>query len=239
MKPIKYLIVDDEPLAREGIKLNADKLDHLTYAGECQNAIQTLNLLNQEHDIDLIFLDIEMPGMTGLEFLRSTQFKGAVILTTAYPQYALESYEYGVIDYLVKPIRFERFTQAVMKASKISDKAQESSKEDATTFIYVKSERSMIKVHYDDILYISGLKDYVAIQTGEKKILTALNIKTINSQLPQDQFCRINKSYIINVSKIDRIAKSDVIIGDQEIAIGVAYKEEFLNKHINDNLLKR
>lgn len=242
MKQVKYLIVDDEPLAREGIKLNADHFDHLLYGGECYNAIQTLNFLNTNHDIDLIFLDIEMPGMTGLEFLRSTTYKGSVILTTAYPQYALESYEYGVIDYLVKPIRLERFTQAIMKVNakqQLSISQGQSLQKKETDFIFVKSERSMIKVYYNDILYISGLKDYVAIQTHDKKILTALNIKTINKQLPQDHFCRINKSYIVNVHKIDRIAKSDVLVGDQEIAIGDTYKEEFLNRHIINNILKR
>lgn len=241
MKQLKYLIIDDEPLGREGIRIMADKFDHLEFGGECHNALQAITQLNNEPDIDLLFLDIEMPGLTGLEFLKSTKFNKHIILTTAYPQYALESYEYGVVDYLVKPIRLERFTQAIMKVSNtIQESIQKKvSNEPDNDFIYVKSERTIVKMSFDDINYISGLKDYVAIHTNEGKTLTALNIKTIYSQLPKSIFCRVNKSYIINVNKIDRITKSDVNIGEMEIAIGDTYKAEFFAKHIDENLLKR
>ena len=245
MNPIKYLIIDDEPLAREGIRIMADKFDNLLYAGECHNALQAITTLNEQVDIDLLFLDIEMPGLTGLEFLKSTQFNKQIILTTAYPQYALESYEYGVVDYLVKPVRLERFAQAITKVTSLNQVTPNDSTETTPhqvtdqDSIYVKSERTIIKLKYEDIKYISGLKDYVAIHTTNGKILTALNIKTINSQLPQHIFCRINKSYIINVSKIDRITKSDVNIGEMEIAIGETYKAEFFTNHIDDHLLKR
>ncbi len=243
MKDLKYLIIDDEPLGREGIRIMADKFDHLVFGGECHNALQAITHLNDDTEIDLLFLDIEMPGLTGLEFLKSTKFNQHIILTTAYPQYALESYEYGVVDYLVKPIRLERFTQAITKVSAINQVPTQgqiqSHNESAKDYIYVKSERTIVKIAYDEIKYISGLKDYVAIHTLNGKTLTALNIKTIYSQLPKQLFCRINKSYIINVNKIDRITKSDVNIGDIEIAIGDTYKEEFFSTHIDMNLLKR
>lgn len=206
---MKCIIVDDEPLAREGVELNIEEVSFLELVGQFGNAISANDFL-ANNEVDLMFLDVQMPGLTGIEFIRSLNNPPLIILTTAYSEYALEGFELEVVDYLVKPIRLSRFIKAVNRAKEIYDLHQQSSKSKMTVesisndYIYIKSERRYIRVFFKDIKYIKGLKDYVMIYTNKDKVMTAMNIKTINSQLPDAIFVRISKSYIINIHFIDR-----------------------------------
>ncbi|MEM9916769.1 MAG: LytTR family DNA-binding domain-containing protein [Bacteroidota bacterium] len=238
---MKCIIVDDEPLAREGIELNIQDISSLELVGQFENPIKANDYLNN-HPVDLIFLDVEMPGMTGLEFIRSLKTKPLIILTTAYPDYALEGFELDVVDYLVKPIRLNRFVKAVNKAKEIYDLHQQKSntvESISNDFIYIKSERKYIRIFFKDIKYIKGLKDYVMLYTTKEKVMTAMNIKTINSQLPSAIFVRISKSYIININYINAVEQDFIQLDGEEIPLGKTYKEEFINNYIKSNLIKR
>ncbi|PLX03883.1 MAG: DNA-binding response regulator [Marinilabiliales bacterium] len=238
---MKCIIIDDEPLAREGMKLNINEVSTLELVGSFENPIEANDFLNN-NDVDLMFLDIEMPELTGLEFLKTLVNQPLVILTTAYPQYALESYELDVIDYLVKPIRIERFIKAVNKAEeifKMKNTVTHEVESIGDDYIFVKSERKYVKIFFKDIKYIEGLKDYVIIHAMQRKIMTAMNVKTIDNQLPSEIFVRINKSYIINIHSISEIDNDFVIIDTNEIPIGRTYKEDFIKNYVNKRLIKR
>lgn len=241
MIPISCIIVDDEPLARKGIELNVKEIDWLEEIGQFPSAIKANDFL-EKHDVDIMFLDIEMPGLRGLDFLRSLKKDIVVILTTAYPQFALEAFELEVFDYLVKPIRFERFFKSVKRAKDIVelqriDKSEVG--EIAEDFFYIKSERQYVKLYFSEVQYIQGLKDYVMIYTTNGKFMTAMNIKTIFSKLPHQIFARVSKSYIINVDIIESINVDHIKIANEEIPLGNTYKEAFLKEHIKGKLFKR
>lgn len=241
---MKCIIVDDEPFAREGIMLNAKEVHFLEVVGEFSNALEANNFLSA-NDVDLMFLDIEMPGINGLDFIRSLKKRPQVILTTAYPQYALEGFELDVVDYLVKPIRLDRFIKAVNKAKEIHDlyhQAQNTQVEITPEYIYIKSERKYIKVFFKEISYIKGMKDYVIIHSGKEKIITAMNMKTINEQLPNHIFARVSKSHIVNINYIlsvdlDYIHLSGVTT--EEIPLGDTYREDFINRYVKTSLIGR
>lgn len=240
---MRCIIVDDEPLAREGMELNVEDVPYLELVGQFSNALEA-NAFLQTNSVDLIFLDIQMPGITGLEFLRTLKNNRPMcILTTAYPQYALESFELDVVDYLVKPIRLQRFIKAVNKAKEMYDlvqKAENTVEEVAADYIYIKADRKYLRIFYKNLLYIKGMKDYVMIYTLDgKKVMTAMNIKTINSQLPDNIFARVNKSFIINVQHIDSIEMDFIQLGGEEIPLGRTYKENFINRYIKTNLIGR
>jgi len=238
---IKYIIVDDEPLAREGIQLNCDKIPYLERLGSFSNAIQANDFLSS-NKVDLMFLDIEMPGLSGLDFIRSLKVKPHIILTTAYPQYALESYELDVIDYLVKPIRFDRFFKATNKVQEymeLSTLPQSDIDKYEESFMFIKSDRQFVKVFYDQVHYIKGMKDYVVIHTDSKKYMTSMNVKTIMKQLPSDQFARISKSYIIQIKNIKSIGTDTIYTDNHELPLGPSYKEDFINRFVKTNLVSR
>lgn len=238
---IKYIIIDDEPFAREGIELNAKEIPNLEKVGEFQNAILA-NEWIKNNELDLIFLDIEMPGLNGIDFLKTLSNQHQVILTTAYPQYALEAFELDVIDYLVKPVKFERFYKAVQKAQELIETRSQSPSEIESyedTFIYIKSDRKYVKLYYEDVLYIKGHKDYVMIHTTKGKFMTALNVKTILSQLPKSFFARVSKSYIVQVRQITSIDVDEIQLGKTEIPLGPSYKEAFINDYVKKNLVSR
>lgn len=235
------IVIDDEPLARQGVKLHIADTDLLDFKAEFGNAIKAGEYL-ATNDIDIIFLDIQMPGLTGLEFLRLIPNKSMVILTTAYPQYALEAFELEVIDYLLKPIKFDRFFKAVTKAIDVINLKATGISElehNPETDIYIKSDRKYIKLSYDEIKYIKGLKDYVIVHTDKGKYITALNVKTILNKLPAERFARVSKSYIINIDRIASVDIDTIYLGEEEIPLGNSYKDSFLKKHINSKLLKR
>lgn len=238
---INYIIVDDEPLAREGMLLNCNKVPDLNHLGSFENAISANEHL-KNNKVDLMFLDIEMPGLTGLDFIRTLIDKPIIILTTAYPQYALESYELDVLDYLVKPIRFERFFKAINKVKdylQLASITPSSIDEYNDSFMYIKSERQYIKVFYDEVEYIKGMKDYVVIHSKDAKYMTPMNVKTILAQLPSDQFARISKSYIIQIKSIKSIGTDTIVTHKNELPLGPSYKENFINNFVKTNLISR
>ena len=235
------IIIDDEPIARQGIKLLADQVPYLHILGEYSNPIAAQEYIQRHGDLQLIFLDIEMPGMTGVDFLKVMPPKCFVIFTTAYHQYALEAYELDVIDYLLKPIRLDRFVKAVSKVyEQLSLTRHDIMISADDPFIYIKSDRKYVKLALEDILYIKGLKDYVTIHMIDtSKYTTAMNIGTILSQLNDAVFARVSKSHIINVAHIKSIDVEGINLGREKISLGKSYKEDFLKKYINKNLLKR
>jgi DNA-binding LytR/AlgR family response regulator len=240
---MKGIIIDDEPLAREAIQILAAKISDLEIMDVFSSAIAAASYV-KETKIDLIFLDIQMPGISGIEFAKTIPQKTLVIFTTAYPEYALDGFELDAIDYLIKPVKSDRFQKAVNKAfaylklleSEISTSEIQHSGDD---YFFVKSERKFIKIYFKDILFIEGLKDYVVMQTDDQKIMTAMNIKTIHDQLPQHIFVRISKSYVINVKHIASFDNNTVFISKYEIPIGNSYRNYFFDNFVMKKLLGR
>lgn len=237
------IIVDDEPLARQGLALSIASIPSLQLLDSFSNGLAANDFI-RKNKVDLMFLDINMPELSGLDFLRSLVDSPLVIFTTAYPQYALESYELDAIDYLVKPIRTERFLKAVNKAENhlkllqqdMSSNQIEKIEED---YVFIKADRKFFKLYFRDILYIEGLKDYVVIYTEDTKIITSMNIKTIGAQLPESIFARVSKSYIVNVQKIASFDTEIIYIGNNEIPLGQAFKEDFIRQYIEPKIVKR
>jgi DNA-binding LytR/AlgR family response regulator len=237
------IVVDDEPLARTGMEMNIATVESLELLGSFSNPLAAGDFLRKT-PVDLMFLDINMPELSGLDFLKTLRNPPMVIFTTAYPQYALESYELDAIDYLVKPIRIERFLKAVNKAEnhlmllqKESHKNQiEKIEED---FIFIKADRKFFKLFFKNILYIEGLKDYVIIYSVDNKIITPMNVKTIAAQLPGKYFARVSKSYIVNVSHITSLDNELVYINNIEIPLGQIFKDEFLKRYVDGKIARR
>lgn len=235
------IIVDDEPLAREAIELLLNRTPQLSLMGKFNNA-QSASDFIQDNAIDLVFLDIQMPGITGLEFARTIPRHTLVIFTTAYSEYAIDSYEVDAIDFLVKPVDPERFVKAANKAIAYHSLLLSEEKNNIETteddFFFVKSERRYCKITFDEILFIEGLKDYVIIQTNSQRIITKMTLKVIMDFLPTRNFFRINKSFIINTQKITSFDNNDVFIQSYEIAIGSNYRNTFFEEFVN-KLIKR
>lgn len=233
------IIVDDEPLAREAVEILIRRSGNLRWAGSFNSAKSAAGFM-KENPVDLIFLDVQMPHINGLEFARMIPRNTLVIFTTAYTEYALDSYEVEAIDYLVKPIRFERFRKAVSKAisyhSLLNTEEKENIGNVEADFIVVKSERKYYKISLLEILFIEGLKDYVIIHTEGERIITKMNLKHIHMKLPKKQFLRINKSYIVNSCHIDSFDNNDVYIKSHVVAIGNIYRDAFFEEFVQRSL---
>lgn len=230
------IIVDDEPLAREGMLLLINEFPGLTISG-CFNGVKKTREFLAENTVDLIFLDIEMPGTNGLEFAETISRNTLIIFTTAYSQYALKSYEADAIDYLVKPILKERFEKAINKAINYHQLLHENSIKSSlesisADFMLIKAERKFHKVLFRDILYIEGLKDYVVIYTRDNKIITAMNLKTISAKLPPAIFLRVSKSYVVNIDYITSFDNHTIYLQQSEIPIGDIYRKAFLEQYL-------
>ncbi len=220
------IIVDDEYPARVLLNDYLSKIPSIHVAGIFKNALEASSFL-QDNKVDMLFLDIQMPGLSGIELIRSLPVPTRIILTTAYPDYALEGFELSVTDYLLKPIRFERFLTAVNKA--IHSLRTENASSENRTIIKIKADQKVHLVNPDDILYIEGLKEYVRIHFLTEKLVTLESLKNLESELPS-QFMRIHKSYIINTHKIKSVTGNQVEIGDIYIPIGKTYREITLNE---------
>jgi DNA-binding LytR/AlgR family response regulator len=240
---MRCIIVDDEPLAREGLELKVKKMEFLELAGMFSGGIEANRFLAENHDIDLMFLDIQMPDLTGLELLRTLKNPPLVIFTTAFSEYALDGFELDVVDYLLKPIDFQRFIKAVNKAREIWDFTQRpkvGSPDSQTDFIYIRADRQYIKVFFKDIRYIEGMKNYAMVYTTTEKHMTAISLTLIMEQLPLNCFARINKSFIINTQFIQRILLDSILLDKgKELPLGKAFQDEFINKFVKGNLLER
>lgn len=241
---MKCIVIDDEPLGRQGVQMLATEVPDLEIVQSFANPLEATPILQQQ-PIDLIFLDIEMPRINGIDFLKNLPNAPMVIFTTAYPQYALEGFELDVIDYLVKPIRFERFFKAITKARAVHH-AMKGMNDANNNFaltdddhIFVRADRRFVKLYLKDIDVIEGLKDYSIIHTNGEKTITAMNLKTIESQLPQDLFVRVNKSYIVNKNHISLVESDNLHIGKKQVPIGERYRQDFFDRVIKDHWIKR
>src|SRR6185295_8194382 len=225
---LRCLAIDDEPLALELLEDNISQVPYLGLEGKCNNALEALKFL-QEHTVDLIFLDIQMPGLTGLQFIQSLTQKPMIILVTAYEKFALEGFNLDVIDYLVKPVPLDRFIKACNKAWELHNlrlrKTESSSIE--PEFLFVNVEYSLLKVEFADILWIEGLKDYIRIylRSSSKPVITRMSMKAIEEELPASKFIRTHKSFIVSVSAITSVRKNSIFIGAEEIPVGDNYKD--------------
>jgi DNA-binding LytR/AlgR family response regulator len=233
---IKCIITDDEPFARKGLQGYVGQIDFLDLKGVCENAVELNSLLKKE-PVDLLFLDIEMPYMTGIDFLK--HFPGApkVIFTTAYEKYALQGFDLEVLDYLLKPISFERFLKAANKAFDYFRAPSTSMV--AEDYIFVKADSKLEKIHFTDILFAEALENYVAIYTREKKVITHLTLKMLQEKLPSGSFVQPHKSYIISIDKINSIEGNILHIDHYQVPISKYQKDEIMEKIVNSKLLKR
>lgn len=241
---INVIIVDDEPLAQDVLETYISKIPEFNLVTKCNNAFEANDAL-KNHAIDLIFLDIQMPQLTGTDFLKTLEHPPMVIFTTAYSNYAVEGFELNALDYLLKPISMERFMKAANKAIAAHSKegassvAQDNSEKDED-FFFVKADKKLIKVAYDDILYIEGLKDYVIIRLDSGRIITLQTMKSLEKKMPSDQFRRIHRSYIVNVDRIKAIDGNMVELVEKnqpkKLPIGKNYREDILSL-VNKNRL--
>ena len=236
---IRCLVVDDEPLALDILEDYISKVPFLTLVKTTTSAIEGLSLV-QSDSVDLVFLDVQMPELTGIQFLKIINGKCDVILTTAYSQYALDGYELDVVDYLLKPIAFDRFYKAAQKVLQNNGNGHTTPQvlPSANThdFIFVKTEHKIQKIYLDDILFIEGLKDYISIFTKTERIITLQNMKKMEESLPAKSFIRVHKSYIVATGKIDSIERSRIQIGEKTIPIGDTYREYFFKQIENKNI---
>jgi len=230
------IIIDDEPLARAEMEALIKETSKLEIAGKFSSAVTALQYL-KGNQIDLLFLDIEMPGLNGLELAARLPKGCLVIFTTAYSQYALESYELDAIDYLVKPIDSSRLEKAIRKAelysSLLAEETVKSTLEWKTDdFIFIQSDRRTHKVDFNDVVYIEALKDYVVIYTNAQKLITAMNLKNMYQKLPPEKFMRVSKSYIVNLAQVTSFDNHQVYIRDIEIPMGEIYRKDFMTRYL-------
>ena len=227
---IRCIIIEDERLAQDVIKNHLQKAGGFNLVGTYRNTLEATEALEKE-EVDLIFLDIQLPGMTGLNFLRSLSNPPLVIFTTSYPEYALESYEFNVIDYLLKPISFERFSKTINKIidGKIFKTAANEIKPFHRDFIFIRSNSKFFRVSFSDIIYVEGMKDYLKIHTIEYVIITHQTMSEMENILPPGQFIRIHKSYIVAVARIKTVFGNSVDMEKVQLPIGLNYKERMMS----------
>jgi len=234
------IIIDDEPLARTGIQLLVEETPELSYCGSFGNAHDASQFL-QTNPVDLIFLDIKMSGLNGIEFARTIPRHTLVIFVTAFAEFAVDSYEVEAVDYLVKPVDEKRFQKAVEKAAAYHALLTTHDKTDTGKitgeYIFVRADRHFVKVNFADIVFVEALKDYVIIQTCSQRVITRMNLKAIHEQLPAATFLRVNKSYIINTRHITSFDNNSIMLGAHEILIGDSYRKPFFDGFVAKNIL--
>ena len=237
---INCFIIDDEPLARKGLAEYINDIDFLTLKGTFDNPLKAISLLNSPGN-QLLFLDIQMPKISGLEFFKTLQQPPPVIFTTAYPQYALEGFEVNALDYLVKPISFERFLKAAQKAREYFELRQKniSARPAGEDYFYIKVDNKLVKILHDELLFVEALQNYVSVQTVSKKYITYLTLRSIEEFLPPDKFVKTHKSFIVSASKISSIEGNDMKVGDHHIPISRNLKEEVMERLLKDRIPKR
>jgi len=238
------LIIDDEPLARDLMRSHIEKLENFEIVAECADAMKAMQEL-RDKKVDLMFMDIQMPQITGIEFLKTLKNPPRVVITTAYREYAIDGFELDVVDYLLKPITFERFLKSVNKYYQVAqDELQPATNTNfpdqnpiEEAFIYVKENKRVIKVYLNEIFYIEGLSEYVQIHTGNKKIVTKTSMTNMAEKLPSEEFIRIHKSYIVSTSKIEAFTASCIEIPGKVLPIGRSYKNTVIDAlQLNGNV---
>ncbi|MBD1362587.1 response regulator transcription factor [Mucilaginibacter sp. ZT4R22] len=234
------IIIDDEPLARNEMETLIKEVSSVEVLKKFSNAFAAMEYVHA-NKVDLLFLDIEMPGLSGVDFAASLPGKSLTIFTTAFPQYALRSYELEAIDYLLKPIDKARLEKAIRKAELYckmlaDDTSKDIVENNTNEYFFIKSERKTYKLNFTDILYIEGLKDYVVIYTQNQKLITAMNLRTIHQKIPQSLFFRVSKSFLVNMERVTSFDSHAVYIGETEIPLGEIYRNDFVKKYIDGNL---
>jgi DNA-binding LytR/AlgR family response regulator len=229
---IKVLIVDDEPLAQDVLETYIEQIPDIELAGKCSNAIEASSCLN-ENTVDVILLDIQMPQLTGIEFVKSLNNPPLIVFTTAYPNYAVDGFELDAVDYLLKPISMERFLKALNKVrGQLQTSSGDKQHDHDDDFFFVKADKKLVKVKYADILYIEGLKDYVIIRMEEGRVITLQTMKSLEEKLPSNKFMRIHRSYIVALDKIQALVGNMVEIMEKgqtkHLPVGKNYRDELL-----------
>jgi DNA-binding LytR/AlgR family response regulator len=234
---INCLVVDDEPIARIGLLEHIKQVDFLNCIAACRSAIEATQWL-QSKRVDLIFLDIQMPKLTGIDFVKNTPNPPLIIFTTAYPEYAVEGFELDILDYLLKPISFTRFYKASVKAYdylNLKNKYEANSQED---YFFIKCNQRIEKIKTSDVLYIEGMSNYIVVHTYHKKYITYLTFKGVEEQLPQQMFIRIHKSFLVSINAVKAIDGNEIVLEKLSLPISKTYKEDVLTR-ISNKMLKR
>ena len=238
------MIIDDEPLALEGLANYVKEVDFLSLTGTCENPVELISLLDK-HPVDLIFLDIQMPKMNGIDFLKILKDPPIVIITTAFPTYALEGFQLNALDYLLKPITFDRFFQAARKArdyhrlvnnTTLAESGQTPLGERSADYFFIKCGSKYEKIYFDDILYVQGLQNYVTIHTVKGKYITMLYLKNLEENLDSQSFIRVHKSYIVSVSKIEGIEGNEIFMQSQRIPMSRNYRDQVIKQVVANKL---
>ena len=241
---LNCVTIDDEPLARECIANYVREIDFLQLVGTGNNPVELTRLLH-EQQVDLVFLDIQMPVMNGIEFLKMTQRPPMVIITTAFPNYALEGFQLDVMDYLVKPITFNRFFKAVSKAKDYYHLLEKSTQQTtvkeqtAKDYFFIKCDYKYERIYFDEILFAEAMQNYVTIYTAKRKYITLLSMKNVEENLDKDAFIRIHKSFVVAASKIEAIENNEIIIQHHRIPISRNYRDQVINKVVHKKLWKK
>lgn len=236
---LNCLIVDDEPVARKGLEEYVKEVEFLILAGECENAMRASALMSQ-HPVDLLFLDIQMPKLTGIEFLKTLKAPPLVIFTTAYSEYALEGYALDVVDYLVKPITFERFLKAARKAYDLHNlKKLHANEKVAEDHFFVKCDSKFEKIYFSEVTFIEGLQNYAVIHTLNRKLITYITMTSLENQLPKDQFMKVHKSYIVSIPQVKAIEGNEILMTQARIPISRTLKDDVVNHILGNKLFKR
>ena len=237
MNTLRCMIVDDEELARKLLITYIRRIPGLEVVASCANPLEAMAIL-AENEVDVLFLDIQMPELTGVEFLRTLPKKPVVVFTTAYPDYALEGYNLDVSDYLLKPFSFERFLQSVNKVRSIlqprapAQFAQEvtSERPPERDYLLIKADHKMLRLRYDDILYIQSMREYAAFHTSSGRVLSLISLKSLEEELPRNRFVRVHKSYIVAIDKVDALEGNQLIIGKEKLPVGDSYREAVMQR---------
>ena len=236
---INCIIIDDEPLARKGLKEYIADFDFLALAGAFDSPLKATEMISSGQ-VQLLFLDIQMPKITGLDFFKSLQNPPPVVFTTAYPQFALDGFEVNALDYLVKPVSFERFLKASLKAREYYEVREKNLTEASSSeFFFIKADNKLVKLLIDEVLFVEAMQNYVMINTSGKKYITYLTFKALEDYLPADKFLKVHKSYIVALSKVDSIEGNEIRIGQHHIPISRNQKEEVMDKLLKNRFLKR
>ena len=241
--PLNCIIIDDEPLSRKGLKEYINDIDFLNLVGEYDNPLKAVKDI-KDKNVHLLFLDIQMPKISGIEFFKSLSNSPPVIFTTAFPQYALDGFDLNALDYLVKPISVDRFLKAALKAREYYEVREKNHSEALSLnkeekYFFIKADSKLIKIFFKDILFVEALQNYVTIHTPDKKYMSWLTFKSIEEYLPADQFLKCHKSFIVASSRVSSIEGNEIIIGNHRIPISRNAKEEVLSKLLKGRFLKR
>ncbi len=235
---LNCLIIDDEPLARKGISEYVREVDFLHAIGECGSAAEAASLMTK-HPVDLLLLDIQMPRLTGIDFLKTLTHPPMAIITTAYTEYALEGYSLDVIDYLVKPIPFDRFLKAVQKAFDFHSLRQREISTTSPEYFFVKSNGKYERVAFGDILYVESMQNYVIIHLPGQKLIVYMTLAGLEAQLPPNRFMKVHKSFVVSLEQVNSIENNEIIIKQMRIPISRTLKDDVLKRILGDNLLSR